>query len=377
MGKPFRRGKSWSQVIDVPSVAGKRKQRWISGKTKTELKAKVNSIIAQVETGTYAHRSNLTVSDVLDRWLGEIATQVRPVTLRGYRSNANKLKERFGALQVSELRPEHLSTLYSETLKNGVSAYVTINMHRVISEALTFAVRHNLVIRNVAQSVKPPRPRKNEVRILSRQDAERLLEVAKASDIGELVSLTLATGLRRSEVVALQQRDVDLEASELKVERSLHVLKGGAVVYEAPKSSASRRVVALPPSASIALRRHKERTEAMAERLGTRLLPESPIFVRADFTPVRPDHVSHKFVKLARRAGLSGVTFHDLRHTHATWLLAEGIHPLVVSRRLGHSSIQITLDLYSHPGMDLQVQAANAFDAAMTARSTSVEPVAR
>lgn len=367
MGKPFRRGKGWTQVVDVPSDTAKRKQRWVSGRTQAELKTKINAIIAQVETGTYAPPSKLTVGDVLDGWLEEIANQVRPVTLRGYRSNANKLRQRFGQLPVSHLRPEHLSQFYSETLASGVSAYVAVNMHRVISEALTHAMRLNLVVRNIAQAVRPPRPRTMEKVTADSDGVSRLLIAARDSELYPLVALTLATGLRRSEVLGLQWRDIELDAAELRVERGLHVLKGGQVVYEAPKSATSRRTVALPPSACIALRAHRERMEARsAELLGATLKPETPLFVRPDFSPIRPDYVSHAFRKIAKKAGLTGLRFHDLRHSHATLLLGQDIHPLIVSRRLGHSSIGITLDLYSHPGMDLQAKAAQAFDIALT-----------
>lgn len=362
----YRRGKKWLRKLDAPSDDGKRKQRWVTADTRRELDAKVNQIISSIHTGTYVPQSKVTVADMLDRWIESVETQVRPVTLRGYRSNVRKLKKAIGSIKVTELRPEHLTKAYAGAMASGtVSAYVAVNMHRVISQALSHAVRLNLVQRNVAMVVKPPRPKKRETATLTPDDVARLLDKAQGSEIQPLIVLTLATGLRRSEVCGLQWRDIDLDAAELRVERGLHVLKGGEVVYEAPKSSTSRRVVALPPSACIALRAHRESMEALAVDLGAELQPETPVFMRFDGSPMRPDTVSHQFGKFAKDAELEGIHFHSLRHSHATLMLAQDVHPLIVSRRLGHSQISVTLDLYSHPGMDLQQKAAEAFDVAL------------
>lgn len=363
----YRRGKSWVKVMELPSEDGKRRQKWVYGRTQSEVTAKIKAATAAVETGTYVTPSKVTVADVLESWLSHASTQVRPVTLRGYRSNARKLTAGLGDIKVTDLKPEHLSRLYSDTMATGrVSAYVAVNMHRVIAEALSHAMRQNLVARNVAQAVKPPRPQKAEKATLDADGVRRLLAAAEGSEVQPLIALTLATSLRRSEVLGLQWRDVDIDGAELRVERGLHVLTGGRVVYEAPKSATSRRSVALPPSACIALRAHREGIEALAVDLGGKLTPDMPVFMRMDGSPMLPDTVSHSFMKIARKAGLSGIHFHSLRHSHATLMLQADVHPLIVSRRLGHSQIGITLDLYSHPGMDLQQKAAQAFDVAIT-----------
>ena len=358
----WRRGSSWIRVVELPPENGKRRQRWVSGRTQAEVRSKVKALIASVEMGTYAPPSRVTVADVLDRWLEHAATQVRPGTLYGYRSVASKLKVALGTVPAAQLRADRLTRLYADP---GVTPYTGRGMHAVIRQALGHAVRQRILTRNVALDATPPRPRKVEMVTVDADGAAQLLEAARDTDLYTVIALTLATGLRRSEVLGLQWRDLDLDGAELRVERGLHVLTGGKVVYETPKSATSRRVVAMPPSACILLRAHRERMEADVETLGAVLTPETPVFVRPDFTPVRPDHVTKVFARIAKRAGRAGLRFHGLRHSHATLLLAANTHPLIVSRRLGHSTIGITLDLYSHPGMDLQEKAAQAFDAVL------------
>lgn len=362
----YRRGEKWLRVIDVPGEGGKRKQRWVTANTKRELDAAVQKIVATKEKGEYVAPSRVTVGDMLDRWEKAVATQVRPTTLARYTYNARRAKAALGNVPAQQLTAEQLDKAYAAMLESGVSAYTVVDVHSAIRDALSLAVRRHTVARNIALTVKPPRPKKKPIVTVDGSGAARLLAAVNDSDLRAVIALTLATGLRRSEVLGLQWDDMDLDGAELHVRRGLHFLKG-QVVYEQPKSATSKRSVALPPSACMMLRAHRERMEARSAELGAELSAGHHVFVRGDFTPLRPDYVTHAFGKAVKRAGLKGLRFHDLRHSHATIMLAQGIHPKVVSDRLGHANIGITLDLYTHPGMDLQAKAAAAFDAALMA----------
>ena len=232
----------------------------------------------------------------------------------------------------------------------------------MLSEALGHAVKWGLLGRNVGEAVDPPRPKKKEMRALDADGVRRVLKAAEGTRYHAAIHLALFTGLRRSELLGLRWQDVDLHMATLSVPRGFHRLLGARDVFEEPKSATGSRQVALSPAASMALRGHRERMEADFAALGTILAPETPVFCKSDGSPTLPDTLSHAFGKIARRAGLEGIRLHDSRHTHASLMLAQGIHPKIVQERLGHSSISVTLDLYSHVAPTLQQQAALKFD---------------
>ena len=163
--------------------------------------------------------------------------------------------------------------------------------------------------------------------------------------------------MRRSELLGLRWRDLDLNRGTLSVSQVMHDLRDGRVIFEEPKTERSRRLVALSPTAVVALRGYRDRHEADRETLGTTLDPSSLVFSHADGSPLLPNTVTHAFIKIVRRAGLHGVRLHDLRHTHASVMLRQGVHPKIVQERLGHSSVSITLNVYSHVTPELQAAA--------------------
>lgn len=167
-------------------------------------------------------------------------------------------------------------------------------------------------------------------------------------------------------MLALRWCDVDLLLCEAYVTRALHVLKGGKVLISPPKTAKGRRMVTLPPSAVIVLREHKEKQRQDYMMAGKSMADEDLIFTTLEGKPLLPNTVTHVWEKLVRRAGVKRIRLHDARHSHATLLLKQGIHPKIVQERLGHASIQITLDRYSHVAPGLQVAAAKRFDEALT-----------
>lgn len=194
------------------------------------------------------------------------------------------------------------------------------------------------------------------------EDVNRFLEAAKATPYYTIFFTAVYTGLRRGELLGLRWCDMDLDLGLLSVVQTLQHIQGGEHIFKEPKSKSGRRQIALPPSLAILLREHRTKEE------GTRILAKNPltptdlVFSHHDGSPIRPNSVTRAFTTLAHSIGLEGVRFHDLRHAHATLMLRQGIHPKIVSERLGHSTISMTLDIYSHVLPGLQEAAALRFE---------------
>ena len=200
------------------------------------------------------------------------------------------------------------------------------------------------------------------MRALTPEDVHRLLDACRDTPWHPMTHTLIWTGLRRSECLGLRWEDVDLEFASLRVVQVLHQLKDGTFVFQEPKTTKGRRAVALSPASCLLMRAHREQREADAELLGQQLTRGTLVFSHVDGSPRAPATLTHAFRKLADRIGLRGVRLHDLRHTHASLLLRQGVHPKIVSERLGHANIQITLDTYSHLLPGLQEAAALKFD---------------
>jgi len=366
---------SWSIVLDLSRdpATGKRRQQWVSVKgPKKQAERRLAELLQQAETGGFVKPSRLTVGEFLHQWLRDYAaTHVRPSTLEGYQGVVKRhLIPDLGNIALAQLQPQHVQDYYASKLANGrsdgepggLSPRSVSGHHRILRQALSHAVKWGLLARNVVEAVTPPRFTPKEFRTLDADGVRTLLEAAKTTDYYSLIYVAVHTGLRRSELLGLRWRDLDLDLLSLSVVQVLHRLNGSRLVFMEPKTGKSRRTVALTPSCAIVLRHHGEEQEATRAFLGHTLSDEDLVFSKADGAPLVPDVVSHMFAKIARRAGLKGVRFHDLRHTHATLMLKQGIHPKIVSERLGHANIQMTLDTYSHVLPGLQEAAARKFD---------------
>ena len=214
----------------------------------------------------------------------------------------------------------------------------------------------------------PPKFERTEMKTFDEEGLRAFLDAVRDTPYYHLFYLSLFTGLRRSELLALRWDVADLDLGHLYVSRGLTRTRGQRSVVRTPKSPKGRRMVALPPSAALILREHKESQSAQRLLLGLPLLNGSnPVFSRMDGSPMMPDTVTHAWRRLARRSGFRGIRLHDARHSHASLLLKQGVHPKIVQERLGHATIATTLDTYSHVAPGLQEAAALAFDSVVTA----------
>jgi len=223
-------------------------------------------------------------------------------------------------------------------------------------------MKWGLLARNPVDAVDPPRCQPTEMHTLNEDEISTLLESAKATPYYSLFYTALFTGMRRSELLALRWCDVYLLLCKVSVSRTLHVLSKGQVIIRPTKTAKSRRPVALSPSNALILKEHREKQEALRILSGTTLKEEDFVFSQIDGKPLLPNTVTHNWIKLVRRIGLHCIRLHDARHSHASLMLKQGVHPKIVQERLGHASIQVTLDTYSHATPGLQEAAANGFD---------------
>ena len=276
---------------------------------------------------------------------------------------------------MTGLKPEHIQRYTSEKLssgrvngKGGLSPRTVRHHYVTLHTALGYAVKLGLLNYNVADRVSPPRFQRHQWQSLSEFGVSSVLEAARDSHYYPVFYLALYAGLRRSEILALRWCDIDLLLCRLHVTRSLHQLPGGESTIRATKSERSRRVVSLPPSAAQVLQEHKEEQARQIAETGRELREDDLVFSDPKGRPLRPDTVTHAWVKLVRRIGLNGVRLHDARHTQASLMLKQGVHPKFVQERLRHASIQLTLDTYSHVAPGLQEAAAAGFDKMISPR---------
>ncbi len=230
------------------------------------------------------------------------------------------------------------------------------------------ALKWGLINRNPADAITAPRPQHSDMHTMNEDDLHTFLGAAKKTPYYVLFYLALFTRMRRSELLALRWCDVDLLLCQAYVTRSLRHLRTGKIVFRAPKTSKGRRMVSLSPSAVILLQEYKDKQIAHRAIPGIPLEDDALVFTNLEMKPLLPDTVSHAWVKLVNRAGLEGIRLHDARHTHASLMLKQGVHPKVVQERLGHAAISTTLDLYSHVSPGLQQAAAESFDRLLNGR---------
>jgi integrase len=240
-------------------------------------------------------------------------------------------------------------------------------------KALKNAVKINLISRNVADAVDKPKIQRREMHPMTENELNRFLEAAKQGEYYSLFYTYLFTGMRRGELLAIRWCDVDLFGMQIFVSRTMQYLNRvkNHITFKEPKSKRSKRLIALSPSTVSVLKEHRKAQEKVRESLQLPPITENDlVFSHWDGSPLLPDSITHAWVKLVRKCGLDGIRLHDARHTHATILLKQGVHPKVVQERLGHSTISTTLDTYSHVAPGLQQAAAKGFDDILKKDST-------
>jgi integrase len=334
--------------------------------TRREAQAAMSRVAVSVEEQSHVASSRLIVRDYLTKeWLPAIEHTIRPTTYQSYVSHVEcHILPTLGSTPLQKLAPAQINALYAKLTiagkrnGKGLTALSVRHVHAVLHRSLKDAVRWGRLARNPADLADPPRvtAQGHELRTWSAEQLAAFLHSQLNDRLYALWHTLAMTGLRRGEALGLRWEDVDLEAGRLAVRRAL-VPCGREVLVSEPKTARGRRVVALDPETVEVLKRQAacqlQEQHGSAARTDTDL-----VFTGADGTALHPEVVSHLFRKAVKEAMLPEIRLHDLRHTHATLALRAGIHPKVVSERLGHATVSITLDTYSHAIPAMQEEAA-------------------
>jgi integrase len=356
-----RGASSWRLIFDAPSVNGKRKQRTVTVRgTFKDAQKELTRLLGAADSGTLADPSKATVADYLRQWL-DSALDRSPKTLERYRELAERqVIPHLGSVALQKLRAEHVSDWHAKLIASGLAAQTVVHAHRVLSLTLKRAVENGTLARNVAALRKPPKVEARELEILSPAQVAAVLAALADHYLYPIASLALATGMRRGELLALQWSDVDLERAVVRVEHSVEETKAGLRV-KPPKTKRGRRNIGLPAEAAVMLREHRKRLIELRLALGQGG-PPTLVFSTVEGEMLSPNSVSRSWRQTCKARKLPRVQFHALRHTHASTLIRAGVDVLTISRRLGHSSASMTLDVYGHLMEGADAAAAKAIE---------------
>jgi len=371
----FKRGKKYSVVIELGrDNNGKRIQKWFSGyKTKKEAEKALVTILHQIETNTFINPEKITLAEYLRQWMHDyVEPNLAPKTIDGYKVNIEgHIIPSIGNIPLQKLQPIHIQQFYRSKLENGrlddkggLSAKSVLYIHRVLRKALSNALKMQLIPRNVADAVELPKAKTYYAKFLNEKELKKLLNTLKNTDIYIPVLLASCLGLRRGEALGLQWKDIDFENKTISVIRSLLPSIGTPIFHEA-KTKTSERTIVISDSIIFELEKHKNKQYRYRKLLGSAYKDYDLVTCLSDGSPINPASFSHTFARTLKKHNLTHIRFHDLRHSNATLMLKHNISPKVASERLGHSKINITLDLYSHVLKEMQVEAANKIDNAI------------
>lgn len=358
---------SWYAKYDyLDPVTGKRIHRRVSASTRKECESKLRVAIAAAESGRSLTFDKQAVREFVDQWLASIEHSVRPSTHRRYSDVMRKhVIPALGTVHLSKLSPAHLQDLYTNLLKQGLSPTTVNLLHVTLHGALKQALRWGMIERNPCDLVDPPRRVTPETITWSVDQTRKVLTIGDSGEYAALWRLALMCGMRRGELLGLKWDDVDLDRGTLAVRRTLSRGSGGTWQLAEPKTASARRQIALPESCATVLRRHRLRQLEQRMALGPAWEDHNFVFTGRTGSPLHVNSMMMHFKKLITDTEVPPIRFHDLRHTCATLLLAEGVHPKIVQERLGHSDISMTLNRYSHVTPSMQRQAADTLDAAL------------
>jgi integrase len=368
-----RRGKqSWRLKFDLgcDPVTGKRKTRYVTVRgTKKDAEKELRAILYRQDKGVAIDPSKITVAQFLDDWLDDVAPQrVAPKSLERYSGLVrNQIKPSLGTIALQKLRPADVANWIQKMIGSGELSIRSIrHAHGVLRTALNHATAIEVVERNVAAIIKPPALQRSEITILTAEEIADALEQMEGHSLYPIVALAIGTGARRGEIAALRWSDFDLDAATVRIERSLEQTKEGLRI-KPPKTAAGRRAVSLPAFAVKAVREHRRQQLELRLALGAGTLPaEMPVFGDIEGNWPNPYSITDRWRDAIKSRKIPKVTFHALRHSHASALIAAGLDVVTVSHRLGHASPALTLGVYSHLFKNNDEAAAAAIDDALT-----------
>jgi integrase len=344
--------------------------------SRKDAEKELRRLLRSLDTGEHVDPTRVTVRQWLTTWLATVRGEVSSKTHERYSAIVHdRLVPAFGNLPISKLTPADIQRVYTAWAIGGrrdgkpgpLAAQSRRLIHRVLNAALNRAVELQVIARNPAQVIRKrlPKDERSEMATLTPEQSQQLLAETTTTPLYWPILLSLATGARRGEVLALRWRNVNLDRGTARIVENLVWLNTG-LEFKSPKGGRGRTVT-LPRFAIEELRRRKREQAEELLRLGVRQIGDTLVCARSDGSPILPNVLTNYFRRVADRLYLP-VHFHSLRHTHATQLLLAGVHPKVAQERLGHATVAMTLDIYSHVTEQLHDDAAAKIDEAFRGR---------
>jgi integrase len=364
-GHVRKRGSKWCFVLDIgrDPETGKRRQKWFSGyRTKKEAEKALAQTITEFSQGAYLEPADIPYKDLLRDWLEQ---QVKPETSFSTHNNYERTVRKhitpaLGNVKLDQLKPIHFQRLFTDMQEKGLSPGTVRLVHHCCRRSINWAVKMGMLAKNPVDNTTPPKVKRQEMKYWTPEQVQRFIESAKDNPYFPFFYVALFTGMRAGEIRGLKWDDIDWDNQRISIRR--HITRAGKEVHILPgtKTSKSGRVVEISESVINVLKRHKIKQAEQLLMIGGN--KENWVFTNA-FGKFLPDiTVYHAFLRATEKAGLPRIRLHDIRHTHATMLLQQGIHPKIVSERLGHSTVSMTLDIYSHVIPTMQKEAVAALD---------------
>lgn len=352
----------WEGTLQLGWGDGKRRRKFVYGRTRQEVQRKLAQARRQLEDYGTVGDDRQTVEHFLSRWLAHMESRVRPRTYADYEGVVNNhLVPALGKVRLVKLTVGGVQEMLDAKAKE-FSPRTVAKIRAVLRQALAYAVTWGELPRNPAVAAEPPRQQKYRISPFTKEEAGQFLEAARGERLEALYTTVLALGLRRGEALGLKWDDIDLDNGSLTVNRALQRQTGKGLVFVEPKSEESLRTIALPGFAVESLKEHRKRLNEERLKAGPEWEEYDLVFPSERGTPLAPDNLHRSFHRILERAKLRRVRFHDLRHAAATFLLAQGLPPRVIMETLGHSQISLTMNTYSHVSAELQRGAADAMD---------------
>lgn len=341
---------SWQLTVDLGTGEDMKRRRHfetVHGR-KGDAQKRLNELLVSMEKGISVPVGRLTLAEHLHNWLeGYVKSNCHVRTLDGYTSIVEiHLIPAMGHIQLKQLQPQAIQAYYGKAV-DKLSPRTVAKHHRLLSQALKYAVRQGYLGRNPCELVDPPSWKRKIMRTLTPSEVEVLLDKAEGSYYYPVIYTAVSTGLRQAELLGLRWRDIDLDMLSLSVTQVLYKRRG-VCVFKEPKTARSRRRLAMTPKLALYLREYRTEREGLCRELGKSLALDDLVFASIRGKPLDPAVLGHNFSKIAKEAGLGGVRFHDLRHTFASLALLRGVNVKVISEALGHGSAAFTMDVYSH-----------------------------
>jgi integrase len=345
-------------------TSGKRIERY--GKTHKEAEKLLEDIKFEIRQGTLATGPNQTVQQYLLRWFEDVHKyDVRETTFLRNRTFLKRILPAIGNIHLRKLTAQHVRHFYAEMLKEGMKPGSVRNIHAFLRKALSNAVRWNLVPHNVCDQISAPRNTEGHeaAHALTADQALHLLRVSRGHALEVLIALALVTGLRHGEIRALHWQDVDLEERTLRVDRTVQRIWGKGYFVTTPKTEKGKREIVLPQYVVNVLLRQRQHIEEMRRQAGEKWQENDLVFPNERGKYQDETHTLRRFHNLLEKAGLPRVRVHDLRHSVASLLiLVLGMPPKLVQEMLGHSDVEMTLNIYTHADKSQQRKMMDAFD---------------